>query len=105
MGSDSLILDEILAAEIGVELDADTCGASRGWTRRATGTRGALRVSRARSGRPGAPHLGMRDPEVMVQRIIYDGLVGDAFLRNFLVTWDIAGSRLVLTPAEARLDP
>ena len=40
----------------------------------------------------------MRNPEVMFQRIIHDGLIGDAFLRNFVVTWDIAASQIVLAP-------
>jgi len=29
--------------------------------------------------------------------IIHDGLVGNAFLRNFLVTYDVAGSRMIVT--------
>ncbi len=33
----------------------------------------------------------------MFQDIIYDGLIGQAFLRRFAVTFDIAGARLVLS--------
>ena len=46
----------------------------------------------------------MRDPDVVFQRIIHDGLVGDAFLRNFVVTWDIAAAQIVLTPHRAGED-
>ena len=31
----------------------------------------------------------------MFQRIIYDGLVGDDFLRRFAVTFDVAGGRMI----------
>jgi hypothetical protein len=31
----------------------------------------------------------------MVQKIIYDGLVGDAFLRNFIVTYDLQNARMI----------
>ncbi|HEV2316491.1 MAG TPA: retropepsin-like aspartic protease [Thermoplasmata archaeon] len=42
-----------------------------------------------------------RDPPVMFQEIIYDGLVGDQFLRRFDVTFDVPGSRLWVGPARA----
>ncbi len=32
---------------------------------------------------------------VMIQEIIYDGLVGDGFLRNFVVTYDLPNSRMI----------
>ena len=32
----------------------------------------------------------------MLQRIVYDGLVGDAFLRRFVVTYDLPASRLLV---------
>jgi hypothetical protein len=31
----------------------------------------------------------------MFQKIIYDGLIGDAFLRNFVVTFDVAAARMI----------
>lgn len=36
------------------------------------------------------------DPDVMFQRIIHDGLVGHAFLRNLAVTYDLPRSRVIL---------
>ena len=31
----------------------------------------------------------------MFQKIIYDGLVGDSFLKNFVVTYDMQRERMV----------
>lgn len=31
----------------------------------------------------------------MVQKIIYDGLIRDQFLRNFVTTYDLARSRMI----------
>jgi hypothetical protein len=36
---------------------------------------------------------------VRFERIIHDGLLGDAFLRRFSVTFDVPGSRLIFTRA------
>lgn len=51
---------------------------------------------------PVAPHalpeLAQRDLNVMFQEIIYDGLVGNDFLKRFTVTYDLPGRRLVLGP-------
>jgi hypothetical protein len=46
----------------------------------------------------GAPQLAQADPDVMVQRLIYDGLVGDSFLRRFGVTYDLPSAEVVLEP-------
>ena len=29
---------------------------------------------------------------------VYDGLIGDAFLRGFTVTYDVPGARMIFTP-------
>jgi hypothetical protein len=36
----------------------------------------------------------------MFQKIIYDGLVGDSFLRSFVVTFDVWNSRMVFARPE-----
>jgi len=95
MGSGELILDERLAPELGIELDdprvrrvegADETGHT--YTRSFTTLAGSIQPT-------AAPGLAQHDPAVMFQRIIYDGLVGDEFLRRFAVTFDVGGGRLI----------
>jgi hypothetical protein len=45
---------------------------------------------------PSAPEMRVEKPGAMFQKIIYDGLVGDAYFKNFVVTYDLARSRLIL---------
>jgi hypothetical protein len=94
-GSDSLILDERLAAGVGIDLErpdirvvraADETGHE--FVRYFTTLPGEVTVS-------GAPWVSVTDPAVMFQRIIHDGLVGDAFLRNFTATYDLANARVI----------
>jgi hypothetical protein len=40
---------------------------------------------------------GQANPDVQFQEIIYDGLLGDRFLRNFIVTYDLPRSRMIFT--------
>jgi hypothetical protein len=39
--------------------------------------------------------LAQERPRVIFQRIVHDGLVGDAFLRRQPVTYDLAASRVI----------
>jgi len=94
MGSDALILDERFAPEVGVDLAADGVRRADGtdetgyaYTRWFTTLAGDIHP-------PSAPELAQQAPEVQFQRIIYDGLLGDAFLRRFAVTYDVAGAEL-----------
>jgi Aspartyl protease len=94
-GSDTLILDERLAAAAGIALEGDGMRRVDGedetghaYTRVFTRLPGTIHPS-------GAPALAQHDPDVMVQRIIYDGLVGDAFLRRFAVTYDLPRAEMV----------
>jgi len=42
----------------------------------------------------------------MFQEILYDGLIGDRFLRNFIVTYDLPRSRMIFTlPSNAAAEP
>ncbi len=82
---------------IGV-LDSTT-RASAAWraaTRPATSTRAPSPASKGTIRLADAPHVAQRDPDVRFQRIVFDGLVGDAFLRNLVVTYDLAASRLLV---------
>jgi hypothetical protein len=91
-----LILDERLAHETGVGLAGGGVRRIEGidetgnqFTRSFTRLIGTIHP-------PTAPALAQTDPEVMFQRIIYDGLIGHAFLSNFTASWDLAGSQLAL---------
>ena len=95
MGSDALILDDGLADGVGVALDDPSLRVVEGtdetghaYVRRFTSLRGAIHPD-------GAPSIAQEDPPVMFQRIRYDGLVGDAFLRGFAVTFDVPAGRIV----------
>jgi Aspartyl protease len=95
MGSDALILDERFAGELRIDLGGAAVRTVHGrdetgqdYARHFTTLRGVVRV-------PTAPSLAQRDPDVMFQRIIYDGLVGHSFLRNFAVTYDLPNERLL----------
>jgi hypothetical protein len=44
----------------------------------------------------GAKEMAVENPKVIFQKIIYDGLVGDAFFKNFIVTYDIPDSQMTL---------
>ena len=95
MGSDALILDDGLAESVGVALDGPSVRVVDGtdetghsYRRRFTALRGAIHPG-------GAPSIKQDDPDVMFQRIRYDGLVGHAFLRRFAVTFDVPAGRIV----------
>ncbi len=95
-GSDVLILDQALASAVGVDLDAPdvrvveaTDETGHAYRRTFTTLTGSINPA-------GAPDIAQRDPPVMFQEIIYDGLVGDSFLREFVVTYDLARSRMIL---------
>jgi Aspartyl protease len=100
-GSDTLILNQRLAAESGIDLhgpgirqvkSSDETGHE--FVRYFTALRGDITVS-------GAPSIRMADPQVMFQEIIYDGLVGDSFLRNFATTYDLASSRMIFASQDS----
>jgi predicted aspartyl protease len=97
-GSDMLILNQSLAAATGIDLDGQDVQTKKGtdetgheFTRYFTELRGDVTVS-------GAPLIRMTNPQVMFQEIIYDGLVGHRFLRNFTTTYDLANSRMIFAP-------
>ena len=89
MGSDCLILDDRFR-ELGAAEERRVDGkdeSGHAYTRRFTTLPGRIHPA-------GAPHLAQDDPDVMFQSIIYDGLVGEQFLRRFVVTFGVAASTL-----------
>jgi predicted aspartyl protease len=97
-GSDQLILNSALAAEAGVDLAGENVRTVDGqdetghaFARYFTTLPGDLSLA-------AAPQIRQADPDVMFQEIIYDGLIGDRFLRNFIVTYDLPRSRMIFAP-------
>lgn len=95
MGSDALILDERFAAVVGVDLEGSSVRRVEGtdetggtFTRWFTTLPGSIHPT-------DAPELAQEQPEVQFQRIVHDGLVGDAFLRRQPVTYDLAARRVI----------
>ena len=94
-GSGVLILDERLAVRLGVALEGDGVERRTGsdetgheYVRVFTRLQGSIEAA-------GAPATRQHGPRVMVQRIVHDGLVGDAFLRDFAVTYDLAAGEVL----------
>ena len=94
-GSDNLILNEPFAAQSAIDLEAESTRRVRGqdetgheYARYFTTLPGDISLT-------AAPAFRQHDPQVMFQKIIYDGLLGDSFLRNFVTTYDLANSRMI----------
>jgi hypothetical protein len=98
-GSDALILDRRFMRGLGVA-EGDP-GVRTVSGRDETGHRYVRHFARV----PGtfrlkeAPRIAQRDPTVLFQRILHDGLVGDAFLRRYDVTYDLPRARIGFAPA------
>jgi predicted aspartyl protease len=97
-GSDNLILNQPLAAQNAIDLEAGTTRKLVGqdetgheYARYFTTLTGDISLT-------AAPAFSQHDPQVMFQKIIHDGLIGDAFLRNFVTTYDLARSRMIFVP-------
>jgi predicted aspartyl protease len=97
-GSDNFILNQPFAARSGVDLEAESTRKLSGqdetgheYTRYFTALPGDISLT-------AAPAFRQRDPQVMIQEIIHDGLIGDSFLRNFVTTYDLANSRMIFAP-------
>lgn len=98
-GSEGVILDESLAADVGVDLHHQSVRTHEGTDE--TGQQFARYFAKV-SGNisvMGAPHCRVIAPDVMFQKIIYGGLVGDRFLRSFTTTYDVANERMIFSSA------
>jgi hypothetical protein len=95
MGSDSLILNAPLARELGIDLCEESIRRVEGQDETGHAYIRYFSKLRGEVGPTATPAIRQVDPDVMFQEIIYDGLIGDAFLRNFVVTYDLASSRMI----------
>jgi hypothetical protein len=94
-GTDALILHTRYMKELGVDPDRSSVRTERGtdetgapYTRYFAQIQGTVSMD-------AAPRVVQHDPTVLFQQIIYDGLLGDAFLRTYDVTYDLSGGRLL----------
>ena len=101
-GSDTLILDEKFIPRLGVKTanlkkveGKDETGHS--YLRYFGEIPGPMALSKA-------PELEQKKFKIMFQKIIYDGLIGQSFLRNFIVTFDLPRSRLIFSKANDLVD-
>ena len=97
-GSDSLILQRRFMTALGIPEsgpDVRVVNAKDetnfAFTRWFTKLRGDIRLNRE------VP-LELHASRVMFQEIIHDGLIGDDYLKHFIVTFDLAHSRMILQP-------
>jgi len=95
-GSQSLILDQRFMAALGI--DPSAAGVKRVEGKDETGhgyTRFFSALPRALAVKGAESVTAPRGSKVMFQRIIHDGLIGQNFLRETIVTFDLAKSQLI----------
>jgi hypothetical protein len=97
-GSDTLILHSRFMQELGVDTERAGVTVREGQDETGHAYRRYFAQLQGRVAVAAAPTIGQVNPRVMFQEIIYDGLVGDDFLRSFEVTYDLARSRLLFSP-------
>lgn len=102
-GSQALILNEKFMKELGIKPDDPSVKRKDGkdetghtYSRYFTSLKGRVHI-------PQSQEIGADHPEVMFQKIIYDGLVGHYFLSQFRVTYDLPHSELIFRKAEGKL--
>ena len=95
MGSDALILDARVAAEVGVQLDDPSVRRLEGedetghrYTRYFARLDGVVSVA-------DAPRISQDRPTAMFQPIVHEALVGNSFLRRWVVTYDLPNARMI----------
>lgn len=98
-GSDALMLDEKFMEPLSIHKDSPRVRKVRGidetghsYERYFAMLHDPVKLLRS-------PRIAISDTEVIFQDIIYDGLVGTSFLKNWAVTFDVAGSRIIFSEA------
>jgi len=104
-GSEGIVLDESLATDVGIDLHHESVRTQEGtdetghkFTRYFAAMDGDIALT-------GASQYSVTGLEVMFQKIIYDGLVGDRFLRNFTTTYDLENNRMIFSGSEQPIRP
>jgi hypothetical protein len=98
-GSNSLILDERFMKPLGMKASDKSVKRNEGSDE--TGHKYVRYVDRIKGpiSVPGHLEFSQSDLTVMFQKIIYDGLIGTAFLRQFVVTYDLSQSVMIFNTA------
>lgn len=94
-GSQALILDERFMKPLGISPTSKSVKKREG--KDETGHTYTRYFSKLAKGihLPGAPQMAVAPMEVMFQKIIYEGLVGHYFLKQFTVTYNFPESQMV----------
>jgi hypothetical protein len=95
-GSDSFILDERYMKRLRIKPDGPNVKRKEGkdetnhtYVRYFSQIDGVIAPA-------GAPEMKQENPKVMFQKIIHDGLVGHDYFKNFVVTYDLPNSQMIL---------
>jgi hypothetical protein len=94
-GSGSLILDEKFMKRLGVDPDGKVVEAVDGTDETGNKYRRYFTTLPEAIHLTEAPKISQMHPRVQFQKIIHDGLIGDSFLSQFVVTYDLAHSQLI----------
>jgi len=99
-GSDAMIFNDTYLGDLGITLGGPAVKPATGtaetghtYARYFTKIPGPVSVAVA-------PEIQQREVPVQVQHIVYDGLVGDAFLNQFTVTYDMPHMQMIFAKPE-----
>lgn len=94
-GSQSLILDEKLMQSLGIQVTAKDVRKTQGTDETGHAFNRYFTTLAGNTYLPDHPEMKIPSISVMFQKIIYDGLVGHFFLREFTVTYDLKHSQMI----------
>ena len=95
LGSDVLILNTSLMERLKVKADGEGTNTVKGKDETANAYTRLYSKIEGEVHPENTPSMSQSKPTVMFQKIIYDGLVGNDFMKRFTVTYDLANSRLI----------
>ena len=94
-GSQDIVLEKSLAADAGVDLADPATRTFEGTDETGQAFIRYFATARGEVSVTGAPAFRVSGPDVMLQKIIFDGLVGNKFLSSFVTTYDLPNSRMI----------
>ncbi len=94
-GSDTLILNSGLMEQLGVSPEGPGLEVFSGIDETGHDYRRYLTEIKGRVSLEGGAEVFQKDPRVVFQDIIYDGLIGHDFLKRYTVSFDIDGAEMI----------